>query len=94
MQRLASEELRSIGIPGIRYLDGGSRNGVGTSFAAQKAAAEAAGFDSVVEYQRAIKNGTAKPPGTRNIVVFDPDSTINSVKRDGEEVFKKGLLSK
>jgi hypothetical protein len=27
--------------------------------------------------------------GTRNIVVFDPESIINSVKRDGEVVFKK-----
>ena len=32
-------------------------------------------------------NSRSAGEGTRNIVVFDPDSTIKRVKRDGEEVY-------
>jgi len=39
-------------------------------------------------------DGTSRSAGegTRNMVLFDPENTVRSVKRDGEEVFNRGLL--
>jgi hypothetical protein len=108
-QAKVSEFLNQAGIPGIRFYDGGSRGTAGgkilnveyepitktwqAEFSQAGTNRRTFRVEGATEAE-AVAKAEEKIRGTRNIVVFDPDSIINTVKRDGEEVFKKGLLSK
>lgn len=91
--KAASELLRDLGIPGIKYLDQGSRaqyhvpfgDGSGSQSFAEKAKAEAAArmHGTQVEFK----------PGTRNYVVFD-DKIVKILDRNGKPVETDTLYQK
>lgn len=105
----ASEILRQVGIPGIKYLDEGSRGkfqvqnfvkgnpyGEPVSFATEKQAMDYA-------QEQAKKGFTTEPiPGTKNFVVFPGEESkvrimeINGkpVVIDEEELMRSGLLGR
>ena len=94
----ASRALAEAGVPGIRYLDGNSRGAAlagGNTLGPQEIrlleditdAEKAGDKETVARLSKELDELTADPEGTSNMVLFDPESSIKSVKRDGELVF-------
>ena len=85
--------LESIGVPGIKFFDGASRNAsfslqaAGDGYWVKRGTKNLKKFDTQKEARAFIESNEAK---TRNIVVFNPE-TIKSVKRDGELVLSDEL---
>jgi hypothetical protein len=90
---IASEALRDAGLPGIRYLDAGSRNAPNlTIIPPQQSYAgrwtvqdpvfrgQSKHFDTEADAQAYVAAQT--PPATRNTVIFDP-ATIEILRKYG-----------
>jgi hypothetical protein len=97
----ATQALREAGIPGIKYLDAGSRGNVNTnnirgSLSMWESALKKTPDDAYAQQQVAALRkqlADAEAPGTRNYVVFD-DKLISIVKKYGvAALVSAGVLS-
>ena len=95
-QKNGSAELLKVGIPGLRYLDEGSRNGTSV-YDAQQAldAAEKSGNKTSIKAAKQGLEDAWKLPDkkTYNLVIFD-DSRVHITHVNGKELSKSESIAK